>query len=69
MKKGLSFFLVAAVLITVGLRFLNSMQFGQTGPDGVVETQIEEITLNEFIENYNTSTFEKVVLKDAMKLE
>ncbi len=70
MKKGLSFFLIVALLITTGLRFMKEAQISQ-GTDGeprVVTSQTEEVDLNTFLGLYSDNTFEKVQLKDVVKL-
>lgn len=63
--------MVAAFLITSGLRFIKNTTLtpGATGTSAITQTTTEEITLNEFLALYGTGAFEKVVLKDAIKLE
>lgn len=71
MKKGISFFLVAALLITIGLWFLKNSQREQniSGDSNVTQSTSEEVDLNTFLNLYNTDTFDKIRLEDTVKLK
>ncbi len=67
MKKGISFFLIAALFITTWLWFVKNSSIGSQGE--VIQKQNEEINLNTFIEKYEANIYEKVELLDATKLK
>ncbi len=64
MKKGLTFFLVAAIIITL---FLTQAQ--NVWGDIRGNSQSEKVSLNEFISLYQENTFDTVKVIDATKLE
>ena len=70
MKKGIWFFLIVAALITSGLRFLknSTITTDGEGETTVVTKTTKEINLNEFMSLYTDGSFEKVELKDVVKL-
>lgn len=67
MKKWMLFFLIAALFITTWLRFVKNSAL--TGTGELVSKQSEEINLNEFLSGYNSGLYEKVELKDGIKLQ
>lgn len=71
MKKWIGFFLWAALIITSLLRLVKngSIQSNPEGQPVMTTVQTKEVDLNTFLELYNQGTFEKVALKDVVKLE
>ncbi len=77
MRKGIWFFLVAALLITTWLRFLKNspLQWASSWStwipwaSEVVKSTIEEVDLNTFLKLYKEWAFEKIELKDVVKLQ
>lgn len=70
MKKGLSFFILTALVITTWLWFVRD-QFTSINANGekeVIHSVEENINLNEFLSLYNEGSFEKIELNDAVKL-
>lgn len=59
--------MIAALFITTWLRFVKNSAL--TGTGELVSTQSEEINLNNFLSGYNNGLYEKVELKDGVKLQ
>lgn len=67
MKKWILFFLVAALFIMTGLRFVQNSSMWAGGE--LVNKESQEINLNQFLSGYNNGIYEKVELRDGIKLQ
>lgn len=71
MKKWLTFFIIAALIITVWLRFVRdaSMMGWDSELEDLVTRETKQVTLNNFLERYNTETFDTIILQNWVDLE
>jgi ATP-dependent metalloprotease FtsH len=69
MKKWLWFFLLAAVAITLTLGSIERFFMQDTHTQGITAKAYTGINVTEFVNLYNAQTFEKVVVRDGVKME
>lgn len=68
MKKGLGFFVFAALLITLILGSLETFFMQDTTQQGVTAKEYTGVNVTTFVNLYNQGTFEKVIVTDGVKM-
>jgi len=67
MKKGIWFFIVFVLLVTVGMQFFDN----KTVRDDTIQVirETKEVSLNDFLKSYDQGKFAKIDLEDETTLK
>lgn len=67
MRKGVWFFIVFVLVVTLGMQFFNDKTV--VGETIQVIRETKEVSLNDFLKSYNQGTFTKIALEDETNLK
>ncbi|NCO97838.1 hypothetical protein GW864_01495 [bacterium] len=67
MRKGIWFFVVFVLLVTIGMQFFND----KTVVDDTIQVirETKEVSLNDFLKSYDQGLFTKIALEDETNLK